>query len=388
MFVKFSPCPVRELNINGAAKPHVCEDTSSRVEKLEREIARTAHTESAMCFSSFSAALESVLRAWELGEGDEVVLSAFSHNAAAASVLRTGATVRFIDTAPGSFHLDYNALEAAITEKTKAVIATDVGGVLCDYERIDEIVARKKQLFSPKNEMQAQFGRIIVVSDCAHGLGAERNGKQAGELADFTVFSLHTAPGGALTWKQTEALDSAALIRALSSFSPRVPCADAHVSSAWEYDILSTACECGMSEAAACLGLREVKGIPAAKARRQEIIRRYNEAFSDLGIRVLAHESECSCSSGYLYLMHIPDTFDGRRRAFIDYLVQNGVATDVHYKPLPMMTAYRNLGYDINDYPRAYASYQGEISLPLYASLTDEEVSHVIKTFRDCLATV
>lgn len=399
MFVKFSPPDITELEIAEVVQALQSGwiTTGPRVKQLEKEIALYLHAERAVCLNSATAALELTLRVLGIGEGDEVIVPAYTYTASASPVLHVGATVRFIDAAPHSFHLDYDALEAAISEKTKAVIPVDIGGVLCDYERIYEIVERKKHLFRAKNEIQALYGRVIVVSDCAHGLGAERNGKRAGELADFTTFSFHavknltTAEGGAAVWRAKAGLDSDALYREYQLLSLHGQSKDALAKTkagAWEYDIVYPAYKCNMTDIAAAMGLVQLKRYDAMLARRHEIIRRYNEAFSDLGIRTLAHADESSRSSGHLYLTHIPDISDERRRSFIDYMAEKGVSTNVHYKPLPMMTAYKNLGFDINDYPRAYASYQGEITLPLHTSLTDEEVAYVIKIFRDCLTTV
>ena len=399
MNVKFSPPDITELEINEVVEALKSGwiTTGPRTKLLEKKVAEYCHTETAVCLNSATAALELTLRVLGIKEGDEVIVPAYTYTASASPVIHVGATVRFIDTARGSFLLDYDALENAITEKTKAVIPVDIGGVLCDYDRIFEIVERKKSLFHPENDIQKLFGRVIVVSDCAHGFGATQGGKRAGELADFTTFSFHavknltTAEGGAVTWKHKDGLDNEALYREYQLLSLHGQSKDALAKTqigAWEYDIVSPAYKCNMTDVAAAIGLKQLERYDAMMDRRHEIIRRYNEAFADLGIRTLPHAGDDHRSSGHLYLTHIPDTFDGRRRAFIDYLAAHGVAANVHYKPLPMMTAYKNLGFDINDYPNAYCSYQGEISLPLHTSLTDEEVDYVIKTFRDCLTTV
>lgn len=399
MFVKFSPPDITELEINEVAEALKSGwiTTGPRVKQLEKELALYTRTERAVCLNSATAALEMTLRVLGIGEGDEVIVPAYTYTASASPVLHVGATLRFIDAGRGSFHLNYDALEAAITEKTKAIIPVDVGGVLCDYDRIYEIVERKRSLFTPKNDLQALFGRVVVVADCAHGLGAEQNGKKAGELADFTTFSFHavknltTAEGGAVVWRKKEGLDSDAIYREYQLLSLHGQSKDALAktnASAWEYDIIYPAYKCNMTDVAAAMGLAQLRRYDEMLARRHEIIRRYNEAFADLGLRTLAHAGENHRSSGHLYLTHIPDTFDGRRRAFMDYMTAHGVMTNVHYKPLPMMTAYKSLGFDINDYVNAYCSYQGEITLPLHTSLTDEEVEYVIKTFRDCLTTV
>ena len=399
MLVKFSPPDITELEINEVTEALKSGwiTTGPRVKQLEKELALYTRADRAVCLNSATAALELTLRVLGIGEGDEVIVPAYTYTASASPVLHVGATLRFIDAGRASFHLNYDALEAAITEKTKAIIPVDIGGVLCDYERIFEIVERKKSLFSPKNDMQALFGRVIVISDCAHGLGAQRNGKRAGELADFTTFSFHavknltTAEGGAVVWRKKAGLDSDAIYREYQLLSLHGQSKDALAktnASAWEYDIIYPAYKCNMTDVAAAMGLAQLKRYDDMLSRRHEIIRRYNEAFSDLGIRTLDHAGESHRSSGHLYLTHIPDTFDGRRRAFMDYMTAKGVMTNVHYKPLPMMTAYKSLGYDINDYVNAYCSYQGEITLPLHTSLSDEEVEYVITTFRDCLRTV
>lgn len=399
MTVKFSPPDITELEIAEVAEALRSGwiTTGPRTKLLEKEVAKYCRTETAVCLNSATAALELTLRVLGIGEGDEVIVPAYTYTASASPVVHVGATLRFIDAGRGSFLLDYDKLEEAITEKTKVIIPVDIGGVLCDYDRIFEIVERKKHLFRPENEIQRLFGRVIVVSDCAHGFGAERGGKRAGELADFTTFSFHavknltTAEGGAVTWKHKDGLDNEALYKEYQLLSLHGQSKDALAKTqlgAWEYDIVSPAYKCNMTDVAAAIGLKQLERYDAMLARRHEIICRYDEGFADLGIRTLTHAGEGFRSSGHLYLTHIPDTFDGRRRAFIDYLAQNGVAANVHYKPLPMMTAYKNLGFDINDYPNAYCSYQGEISLPLHTLLTDEEVDYVIKTFRKCLTTV
>ncbi len=399
MKISFSPPDITELEIAEVAEALRSGwiTTGPRTKELERRIAATCHTEKAVCLNSATAALELILRVLGIGEGDEVITSAYTYTASASPAVHVGAKVVFVDTAKDSFEMDYNALEAAITEKTKAVIPVDIGGVVCDYDRIFEIVERKKHLFRPANERQALFGRIPVISDCAHGFGATRNGKTTGEIADFTSFSFHavknltTAEGGAATWKSREGLDSEQLYKEFQLLSLHGQSKDALAKTqlgAWEYDIVSPAYKCNMTDVCAAIGLIQLDRYAGMMDRRHEIIRRYDAALRPLGVMTLAHESENARSSGHLYLTRLPGASDERRRAVITKMAEMGVATNVHYKPLPMMTAYKNLGFDIKDFPNAYEQYKNEISLPLHTCLTDEEVEYIIACFKECIAHV
>lgn len=399
MKISFSPPDITELEIAevGEALRSGWITTGPRTKELERRIASVCHTEKAVCLNSATAALELILRALGVGEGDEVITSAYTYTASASPTVHVGAKVVFVDTAKDSFEMDYEALEAAITEKTKVIVPVDIGGVVCDYDRIFEIVERKKHLFRPANERQALFGRVIVVSDCAHGFGAERDGKVTGEIADFTSFSFHavknltTAEGGAATWRTREGLDSEQLYKEFQLLSLHGQSKDALAKTqlgAWEYDIVSPAYKCNMTDVCAAIGLIQLERYGAMVERRHEIIRRFDEALRPLGVLTLPHKTENARSSGHLYLTRTPGMSDETRRAVITKMAEMGVATNVHYKPLPMMTAYKNLGFDIKDFPNAYAQYENEISLPLHTCLTDEEVDYIITCFKECLTHV
>lgn len=395
MLIKFSPPDITELEINAVtdALRSGRITTGPRTRELEARLSAYVGTERTVCLSSATAALELALRVLGIGEGDEVIVPAYTYTASASPVLHVGATLRLIDVARGSFHMDYDALSAAITEKTKAVIPVDVGGVPCDYARIYATLEEKKHLFTPRNEREALLGRPYVIADCAHALGALLGGIRAGALADLSILSFTEGErtGSAITWREAEGLDSDGLYRELSLLSLAADTRndpEGVLCGAWEYDALSPAYKCNMTDAQASIGLARLSRCDAMLARRHEIVAYYDAAFAELGIRTLRHTGEGLYSSAHLYLTHIPDTFDGRRRAFMDYMAKAGVVTNVHYKPLPMMTAYRALGFDINDFPNAYCSYQGEITLPLYASLTDEEVAFIASTFRQCITTI
>ncbi len=396
MKISFSPPDISELEINEVAEALRSGwiTTGPRTKELERRVAAVCHTEKAVCLNSATAALELILRVLGVGAGDEVITSAYTYTASASPAVHVGASVVFVDTAKDSYEMDYDALEAAITEKTKVIVPVDIGGVVCDYDRIFEIAERKKHLFRPANAMQALFGRVIVVSDCAHGFGATRNGKTAGEIADFTSFSFHavknltTAEGGAATWKSREGLDSERIYKEFQLLSLHGQSKDALAKTqlgAWEYDIVSPAYKCNMTDVCAAIGLKQLDRYAGMVARRHEIIRRYDEALRPLGVLTLDHASENARSSGHLYLTRLPGVSDEGRRAIITKMAEMGVATNVHYKPLPMMTAYKNLGFDIADFPNAYAQYENEITLPLHTCLTDEEVEYVIEAYRTLL---
>lgn len=399
MKISFSPPDITEREIAEVAEALRSGwiTTGPRTKEFERRIAALCHTEKAVCLNSATAALELILRALGIGEGDEVITSAYTYTASASPAIHVGATVRFVDTAKDSFEMDYDALEAAITEKTKVIIPVDIGGIICDYDRIFEIVERKKALFRPANERQALYGRVIVVSDCAHGFGAARDGKTAGEIADYTSFSFHavknltTAEGGAATWRPIAGLDSEALYKEFQLLSLHGQSKDALAKTqlgAWEYDIVSPAYKCNMTDVVAAIGLIQLERYGDMMARRHEIIRRFDEALRPLGVLTMCHAGENHRSSGHLYLSRVPGASDEKRRAIITKMAEMGVATNVHYKPLPMMTAYKNLGFDIKDFPNAYAQFANEISLPLHTCLTDEEVDYIIACYKECLANV
>ena len=367
--------------------------TGPRTKELEKRIAEYCNTDKAVCLNSATACLEGVLRILGIGPGDEVITSAYTYTASASPVLHVGAKLVLLDTQKDSFEMDYDAVASAISEKTKAIIPVDIGGVMCDYEKIFDIVESKKALFNPTNELQKTIGRVAVIADSAHGFGAKRkiNGqwKMSGEVADFTTFSFHavknftTAEGGALTWNNIDDIDNNALYKEFMLYSLHGQSKDALAKTqlgAWEYDIVYPAYKCNMTDVAAAMGLVQMDRYETMLNRRRDIIVRYDKAMDELGVSHLCHYDENYCSSGHLYLIRIPDINVEKRNEIITRLAEQGVATNVHYKPLPMMTAYKNLGFDIKDYPNAYAQFENEISLPLNTKLGDEDVKYVIKS--------
>ena len=392
MKISFSPPDITDLEIN-----EVCEalrsgwiTTGPRTKKFEAEIAKVCNTNKAVCLNSATAALELILRILGIGPGDEVITSAYTYTASASPAIHCGATVKFVDTAKDSFEMDYDALEKAITEKTKVVIPVDIGGVVCDYDRIFEIVERKKSLFKPNNEIQKGFGRVVVVADCAHAFGAKWHGKVAGEIADFSSFSFHavknltTAEGGAATWRTRDFIDNETVYKQFQLLSLHGQSKDALAKTqlgAWEYDIVAPNYKCNMTDIMAAIGLKQLERYPGLVERRHQIIEKYDAALKPLGVKTLPHATNDSYSSGHLYLSRIPGINAEQRHEIIVKMAEQGIATNVHYKPLPMMTAYKNLGFDIKDYPNAYAQFANEITLPLHTLLTDEQVDFIVETF-------
>ena len=394
--ISFSPPDISELEIT-----EVCEalrsgwiTTGPRTKKLEQELADFCRTDKVVCLNSATAAEELNLRVLGIGPGDEVLVPAYTYSASASAAIHVGASVKFIDCQKDSLEMDYEQMEAAITEKTKAVIPVDLGGVLCDYDRIYDAVRRKQGLFRSAGELQEALGRVAVVADCAHGLGAVRDGKRAGQLADFTSFSFHavknftTAEGGASTWRPIAGVDDETLYQRFQLLSLHGQSKDALAKTqlgAWEYDIVGPWYKCNMTDVMAAIGLKQLERYPELLARRQEIIARYDAALHPLGVKTLGHSGEGFRSSGHLYLTRIPGITEEERNALITKMAELGVACNVHYKPLPMMTAYRKLGADIRDYPNAYGLYQNEITLPLHTKLSDEDVDYVIDCFSELI---
>ena len=364
--------------------------TGPRTKQLERDVAAFVGADSCVCLNSQTACAELALRVLGVGEGDEVITSAYTYTASASVIAHVGAKIVLIDTAKGGFEMDYEALEAAITEKTKAIIPVDLGGVPCDYDRIFDIVERKKHLFKPANEIQAALGRVAVMADTAHSFGASRKGVMTGAIADFSSFSFHavknltTAEGGALTWRTIEGIDNADIYKKLQRLSLHGQSKDALAKTklgAWEYDIIGTWYKCNMTDIAAAMGLAQMKRYPEMLVRRREIIGRFDAALKPLGVEVLDHYNDTHTSSGHLYLTRVPGITLEQRNEIIIKMAEEGIACNVHYKPLPMHTAYKSLGFDIKDYPNAYAQFENEISLPLHTCLTDEQVDYIIDTY-------
>lgn len=364
--------------------------TGPRTKEFERKIAEYCHTDKAVCLNSATACMELILRVLGVGPGDEVITSAYTYTATASVGCHVGAKVVMIDTAPNAFEIDYEKLADAITEHTKVIIPVDLGGVVCDYDKIFAAVESKKHLFSPTNDIQKSYGRVIVLADAAHAFGAQRHGKMCGEIADFTSFSFHavknltTAEGGALTWRTIEGVDNEWLYKQFQLLSLHGQNKDALAKTklgAWEYDIVAPNFKCNMTDVMAGIGLAQFKRYPEMLKRRKEIIERYNSVLSRYNVQVLNHYGIDHTSSGHLYLVRLLDKDIEYRNRVIEQMAARGIACNVHYKPLPMMTAYKNLGFDIANFPNAYNQYCNEITLPLHTRLTDEDVEYIMKNF-------
>lgn len=392
MKISFSPPDISELEVAEVAEALRSGwiTTGPRTKLLESRISEWIGTPKCVCLNSQTACAEMALRLLGIGEGDEVITSAYTYTASAAVVCHVGATLKLVDIQSDSLEMDYDALEAAITEKTKAVIPVDLGGVPCDYDRIFEIVNRKKSIFSPANEIQKALGRIAVCADTAHAFGAKRHGKPVGSIADFSSFSFHavknftTAEGGALTWRHIDGISDDDLYHRLQLLSLHGQSKDALAKTklgAWEYDIVGTWYKCNMTDIAAAIGLKQFERYPHMLERRREIIGRYDAAFRPLGVQTLDHYNDEHDSSGHLYITRVPGISPEQRNEIIIKMAEADIACNVHYKPLPMMTAYKNMGFDIADYPNAYAHFANEITLPLHTCLTDDEVEYVIENY-------
>ena len=347
-----------------------------------------------MCLNSATACLEMTLRILGIGPGDEVITSAYTYTASASPVCHVGAKLVLVDTLPGSYEMDPPQLSAAFTERTKAVIPVDVGGILADYDTIFAIAEDKKALFTPEGDLQRQIGRVAVVADGAHSFGAQRHGKRSGSFADFTTFSFHavknltTAEGGAATWNPALGLDDEAIYKQYMLLSLHGQNKDALAKTkpgAWEYDIVAPLYKCNMTDIMAGIGLAQLKRYPGLLEKRYKLVRLYNQLLSDCGVEHAPHFREDEVSSCHLYLARLTGKTMAQRNEIIEKMAQRGVATNVHYKPLPLLTAYKNLGFDIKDYPNALAQFENEITLPLYSTLTEEDVRFICQTLKDCL---
>lgn len=368
--------------------------TGPKTKQFEKEIASFCHTEKAVCLNSATACLEGVLHFLGIGAGDEVITSAYTYTASASIVCHVGAKLVLVDTAPGSCEMDYEQLAEKITEKTKAIIPVDLAGVVCDYEKIYEIVNEKKAMFRPANKVQEAMGRIAVIADAAHAFGAMRKGKMCGEIADFTAFSFHavknltTAEGGAVTWREIPNYSSDEIYRSFMLYSLHGQTKDALSKTKvgqWEYDILLPGYKCNMTDIMAAIGLAQLRRYPSMLERRKHIVSMYNKVLENMPVRVLNHYDDDHQSSGHLYLVYMLGKSAEERNRIIERMAEKNVATNVHYKPLPLLTAYKNLGFKIEDYPNAYDLYKCEITLPLHTKLTDEQAERVINTFVDVL---
>ncbi|HBI63491.1 MAG TPA: capsular biosynthesis protein [Lachnospiraceae bacterium] len=396
MKIPFSP-----PDIGGAELGQVAETlesgwitTGPKTKELEREIAEYCRTDSAVCLNSQTACAEMTLRLLGISSGDEVITSAYTYTASASVVCHVGAKLVLVDTQKNSYEMDYEKLADAISVNTKVIIPVDIGGVPCDYDTLFSIVENKKSLFRPANELQEAVGRIIIMADTAHAFGAKWNGMPAGSIADFSNFSFHavknftTAEGGAAVWRTIKGIDNEELYRRYQLLSLHGQSKDALAKTqygAWEYDILEPSYKCNMTDIAAGIGLAQMKRYQKILARRKEIVGKYDAAFKAIGIEVLEHYNEKYQSSGHLYMTRIPGITLLQRGEMIGEMTKAGIACNVHYKPLPMMTAYKRMGFDIADYPNAFARFENEITLPLHTKLTEEEVDYVIGNYCNVL---
>ncbi len=368
--------------------------TGPRTKDFERKIADYCGVKRAVCLNSQTACAEMALRVLGVGPGDEVITSAYTYTASASVVCHVGATLVLVDTQVDSFEMDYDKLAEAITERTKAIIPVDLGGVPCDYDKIFEIVEAKRHLFKPNSDIQSSLGRVAVMADTAHAFGAKLDGKPIGSVADFSSFSFHavknltTAEGGALTWRTIDGIDDEDIYKRLQLLSLHGQSKDALAKTklgAWEYDIVGPWYKCNMTDIMAAIGLKQFERYPDMLVRREQIIKRYDSALRPLGVETLPHYEGKNQSSGHLYITRVPNITLDERNEIIIKMAECGIACNVHYKPLPMMTAYKALGFDIKDYPNAYAHFVNEITLPLHTLLTDEDVEYIIESFKNIL---
>ncbi len=392
MKIQFSPPDITEAEIEQVAEALRSGwiTTGPKTKQLEKEVADFCGVSRAVCLNSQTACAELTLRLLGIGEGDEVITCAYTYTASASVACHVGAKLVLVDTQKDSLEMDYDQLEAAITERTKAIIPVDLGGVPCDYDRIFSIVESKRALFCPTNELQKAIGRVVVMADAAHAYGAVWKGRPVGSIADFSNFSFHavknftTAEGGAVTWRDIDGVDNEELYHQYQLLSLHGQSKDALAKTqlgAWEYDIVGPWYKCNMTDVVAGIGLAQMERYGQLLARRKKIIGRYDAAFRPLGIRVLEHYTPEHQSSGHLYITRVPGITPAQRQEIIEKMAEAGIACNVHYKPLPMMTAYKAMGFDIKDYPNAYRMFENEITLPLHTKLTDEEVEYVIAQF-------
>lgn len=396
--IAFSPPDVGEDEIQAIAEALRSGwiTTGPKTKQLERELKEFTGADGFACLNSATAALECCLRALGIGPGDEVITSAYTYTASCSPICHVGATPVLCDTAPGSFEMNYDALEGLITEKTKAIIPVDLGGRMCDYDRLFAALDGTKGLWVPANELQAHFDRVIVVADSAHSLGSSFHGRPCGSVANFTTFSFHavknftTAEGGGLAWRDA-GFDSDAFYHEIMLLSLHGQTKDAlskNKVGAWEYDVMYPGWKCNMTDIQAAMGLAQLRRYPGMLARRREMIERYEAGVAELDVATLAHYDGDNVSSGHLMLVHLNGKDEAFRNAVIEHMALAGVATNVHYKPLPLLTAYRDLGFDIADFPNAYEQYRGEITLPLHTLLSDDDIDYVLEALKHAYADV
>lgn len=387
--IPFSPPDISDMEIEEVVKTLKSGwiTTGPRTKLFEKKIAEYVGVSKAVCLNSATAAMELTLRILGVGPGDEVITSAYTYTATASIIEHVGARIVLVDTAPNSFEMDYTKVAEAITEKTKVVIPVDIAGKMCDYEALMQAVESKKSLFSANNEIQKNFNRVIIMADAAHAFGAKREGMKCGQVADFTCFSFHavknltTAEGGAVVWRESNRLDDEWLYKQYMLYSLHGQSKDALAKTqigSWEYDIVYPAYKCNMTDIMAAIGLVQLKRYEGMLKRRKEIIEKYRKSLDALGFQSLEHYSEGSTSSGHLYLMRVPGINETERNQLVIKMAERGIACNVHYKPLPLLTAYKNMGFNIIDYPNAYQMYQNEITLPLHSLLSNEDIEYVI----------
>lgn len=394
--IPFSPPDITEAEIKEVAEALRSGwiTTGPRTKELEQQLADYIGVKKVVCLNSATAALEMTLRVLGIGAGDEVITSAYTYTASASPAVHVGASVVLVDTAKDSYEMDYDQIADAITEKTKVIIPVDIGGKVCDYDRIFEIVESKRALFLAENDIQKAIGRIIVVADCAHALGAEWHGKNAGTIADFSAFSFHavknftTAEGGCVSWRPIPGIDDMEIYQRYQLLSLHGQNKDALSKTklgAWEYDIKGCYYKCNMTDIMAAIGLIQLQRYPALLKRRQELIARYEERLNGLPLELPRHSGVDFRSNGHLYQVRLIGKDEAYRNMVIEKMAELGVATNVHYKPLPMHTAYKAMGFDIKDYPNAYNQFANEITLPLHTRLTDEDVDFVAECLKKAM---
>lgn len=392
MNIPFSPPDISEKEIEAVSEALRSGwiTTGPRTKELERQMAEFTGTKRGACLNSATACMETALRLFGIGAGDEVIVPAYTYTASASVVCHVGATLKLIDVQEGTYHLDYDELEAAITEKTKAVIPVDIAGVMVDYDKIRAILESKKALFKPANSYQEALGRVLILADSAHGYGASRNGHKSGQCADFTSFSFHavknftTGEGGGLVWRKLDGIDDEEIYKKIMLMSLHGQSKDALAKTklgAWEYDIIAPLYKCNMTDITAAIGLAQMTRYEGMLARRKQMINMYTEGIKADDVECLCHYTDEYSSSGHLFLTRLLGRDVEDRNQFIIRMAEAGIATNVHFKPLPMHTAYKQLGFDIKDFPKSFEMYHNEVTLPLHTNLTDEQIEYVIENF-------
>ena len=392
--ILFSPPDITQLEIDGVVDTLKSGwiTTGPKTKLFENEISKYCGTKKAVCLNSNTAGLELILRILGIGEGDEVIVPAYTYTASASVVNHVGAKIVFVDCKKDSYEMDYDLVEREINPKTKAIIAVDIAGIIANYDKIIEIANKHKEVFQPSNEIQRKIGRMAIIADAAHSFGAVDKGRMSGNIADFCSFSFHavknitTAEGGAVTWRDIEGIDNEELYKKFMLWSLHGQNKDAlnkNKAGQWEYDIKIPGYKCNMTDIMAAIGLAQLERYKSLLERRKKIIEMYNNAFKGLKVQVLEHYNEARQSSGHLYLMRLLGKSEEERNSVINKLAQQGIPTNVHYKPLPIMTAYKNMGYDIKNYPNAYEMYKNEITLPLHTLLTDDEINYIIEKVKE-----